>query len=52
MNITYNIYIYIYGDGFDEMYFALVSEKQKKSLSFSGKALMEGAIGFKDAVEV
>ena len=27
VNITYNIYVHIYGDGFDEMYSALVSEK-------------------------
>lgn len=27
VNITYNIYVHLYGDGFDEMYSALVSEK-------------------------
>jgi len=27
VNITYNIYIHLYGDGFDEMYAALVKEK-------------------------
>ena len=27
VTITYNIYIHLYGDGFDEMYSALVSEK-------------------------
>jgi len=27
VNITYNIYVHLYGDGFDEMYAALVSEK-------------------------
>ena len=26
VNITYNIYVHLYGDGFDEMYSALVSE--------------------------
>jgi len=27
VNVTYNIYVHLYGDGFDEMYSALVSEK-------------------------
>ena len=27
VNITYNIYVHLYGDGFDEMYAALVSVK-------------------------
>lgn len=27
VNVTYNIYVHLYGDGFDEMYAALVSEK-------------------------
>ena len=27
VNITYNVYVHLYGDGFDEMYSALVSEK-------------------------
>ena len=27
VNNTYNIYVHLYGDGFDEMYAALVSEK-------------------------
>ena len=27
VNITYNIYVHLYGDGFDEMYAALVKEK-------------------------
>ena len=27
VNITYNIYIHLYSDGFDEMHAALVSEK-------------------------
>ena len=27
VNITYNIYVHLYGDEFDEMYAALVSEK-------------------------
>ena len=26
VNITYNIYIHLYGDGFDEMYEALVGK--------------------------
>lgn len=28
VNVTYNIYIHLYGDGFDEMYSALVPERQ------------------------
>ena len=27
VNIKYNIYVYLYGNGFDEMYSALMSEK-------------------------
>ena len=27
VNITYNVYVHLYGDGFDEMYAAIVSEK-------------------------
>ena len=27
VNITYNIYVHLYGDGFEEMYAAIVSEK-------------------------
>ena len=27
VNITYNIYVHLYGDGFNEMYAAIVSEK-------------------------
>ena len=26
VNVTYNIYVHLYGDGFDEMYSALVPE--------------------------
>ena len=28
VNITYNLYIHLYGDGFDEMYSALVGNVQ------------------------
>jgi len=27
VNVEYNIYVHLYGDGFDEMYAALASEK-------------------------
>ena len=27
VNITYSIYVHLYGDGFEEMYAALVSEE-------------------------
>jgi site-specific recombinase XerD len=27
VNITYNIYVHLYGDGFDEMYEALVGNR-------------------------
>ena len=30
VNITYNLYIHLYGDGFDELYSALVSDEHKK----------------------
>ncbi len=42
VNITYNIYVHLYGDGFDEMYSALVSGKLKKSLFFSEKLSWQG----------
>ena len=32
VNITYNIYVHLYGDGFDEMYSALVSETVREGL--------------------
>ena len=32
VNITYNIYVHLYGDGFDEMYAALVSEPVREGL--------------------
>jgi len=27
VNVTYNIYVHLYGEGFDEIYAALVTEK-------------------------
>jgi len=35
-------YHLLYGDGFDEIYSALVSEKEKKSFSFSEKLFWQG----------
>ena len=35
VNITYSIYVHLYGDGFDEMYSALVSEPEMERLSES-----------------
>ena len=32
INVTYNIYVHLYGDGFDEMYAALVSEPVREGL--------------------
>ena len=32
VNVTYNIYVHLYGDGFDEMYSALVSEHVRERL--------------------
>ena len=32
VNITYNIYVHLYGDGFYEMYSALVSEPVREGL--------------------
>lgn len=32
VNVTYNIYVHLYGDGFDEMYAALVSEPVREGL--------------------
>lgn len=34
VNSTYNIYIHLYGDGFDEMYASLVGDRQKEKQSF------------------
>ena len=33
VNITYNIYVHLYGDGFEEMYSALVKLRKENSLS-------------------
>ncbi len=38
VNVTYNIYVHLYGDGFDEMYSALVSEKIEKEPFFFKKS--------------
>lgn len=32
VNVTYSIYVHLYGDGFDEMYSALVSEPVREGL--------------------
>ena len=33
VNITYNIYVHLYGDGFEEMYEALVGKQKTQTLS-------------------
>lgn len=51
VNITDNIYVHLYGDGVDEMYFALMSENIKKELFLFKKSSLAGALGLEPSTK-
>ena len=50
VNITYNVYVNLYGDGFEEMYDALC--KQTKNADSCESAFLAGAVGFEPTTKV
>lgn len=43
VNITYNLYIHLYGDGFDEMYSVLLCQRnRKRAFPFQEKLSWQG----------